>query len=194
MGVISLFLASSSSTRSFLRKIERAVSGFSGPPRHHVPPSQPQPLPRELLTAEFVFVRDDASKPPLSPLYWGPYKVLERFENLFILQIGDMLSKNWLMYMYSNVFIKHYNCSYSLANETVCLKFKKIMFRHFLNLIIKLKFWTSRYRKRKMKITGRVNLNFWTFWIIKMTLSGSFLFYDFFCILEFKISFSWENF
>ena len=71
MGVISLFLASSSNTQSFLRKIERSVSGFSGPPRHHVPPSQPQPLPRELLTAEFVFVRDDASKPPLSPLYRG---------------------------------------------------------------------------------------------------------------------------
>ena len=73
----------------FLRKIERAVSGFSGPPRHHVPPSQPQPLPRDLLTAEFVFVREDASKPPLSPLYRGPYKVLERFEKFFILQIGE---------------------------------------------------------------------------------------------------------
>ena len=37
-----------------LQKIECAVSGFSGPPQHHVPPSQPQPLPQELLTAEFV--------------------------------------------------------------------------------------------------------------------------------------------
>ena len=73
----------------FLRKIERAVSGFSGfsgPPRHHVPPSHPQPLPRDLL---FVFVREDASKPPLSPLYRGPYKVIDRFEKFFILQIGD---------------------------------------------------------------------------------------------------------
>ena len=73
----------------FLRKIERAVSGLSGPPRHHVTPSSPQPLPRELLAAEFVFVRDDTSKPPLSPLYRGPYKVLERFDKFFILQIGD---------------------------------------------------------------------------------------------------------
>ena len=89
MELTSLFLASSSNTQSFLLKIERAVSGFSGPPRHHVPPSQPQPLPRELLTAEFVFVRDDASKPPLFPFYRGPYKVLERFEKNFILQIGD---------------------------------------------------------------------------------------------------------
>ena len=39
----------------FLWKIELAVSNFSGPPQHHVPPSQPQPLPRDLLTAEFFF-------------------------------------------------------------------------------------------------------------------------------------------
>ena len=73
----------------FLWKIERAVSGLSGPPRHHVPLPQPQPLLRELLTAEFVFVRDDASKPPLSPLYRGPYKVLKRYKKFCILQIGD---------------------------------------------------------------------------------------------------------
>ena len=62
----------------FLRKVERAVSGFSGPPCHHViSPPQPQPLPLALLTAEFVFVCEDASKPPLAPLYRGPYKVLK---------------------------------------------------------------------------------------------------------------------
>ena len=92
--LISLFLASSSNTcefppEVFLRKIERAVSAFSGPPQHHVPPSQPQPSPRELLTAEFVLVRDDASIPPLSPLNRGLYKVLERFEKNCILQIGN---------------------------------------------------------------------------------------------------------
>ena len=53
----------------FLWKVERAVTGFSGPPGHHVALPQPQPLPRELLTAEFIFIRDDASKPPLSLLY-----------------------------------------------------------------------------------------------------------------------------
>ena len=40
---------------AFLRKIEHAVSSFSGPPRHHVPPSQPQPLPHDLLTGDYVF-------------------------------------------------------------------------------------------------------------------------------------------
>ena len=49
----------------------------------------PQPLPRALLEAEFVFVRDDASKPPLSLLYRGPYRVLKRSETFFFLQIGE---------------------------------------------------------------------------------------------------------
>ena len=73
----------------FLRKVERAISGFSGPPLHNVAPPQPQPLPRALQNAEFVFVREGASKPLLSPLYRGPYKVLKRCEKFFILQVGD---------------------------------------------------------------------------------------------------------
>ena len=50
---------------------------------------QPRPLPRALLDAEFVFIRDGASKPPLSLLYRGPYPVLQRSEKLFVIQIGD---------------------------------------------------------------------------------------------------------
>ena len=41
------------------------------------------------MDAEFVFVRDDESKPPLSLLYRGPYRVLRRFEKFFVIQIGD---------------------------------------------------------------------------------------------------------
>ena len=51
--------------KSFFRRIEQAVLGFSGPPQHHV---IPQPLPRALQDADFVFVHDDASKPPISSL------------------------------------------------------------------------------------------------------------------------------
>ena len=40
--------------------------------------------------ADFVFVRDDASKTPLSPLYRGPYRVLHCSEKFFVLQIGDI--------------------------------------------------------------------------------------------------------
>ena len=76
------------SSRKYSPEYWKEVSGFSGPPRHHVIP-QPQPLPRAFLVAEFVFVRDDASKPPLSPLYRGPYWVLQQSETFFFLQIGD---------------------------------------------------------------------------------------------------------
>ena len=44
----------------FLCKVEQAVQGFSRPPQHHViPQPQPRPLPKALMNAEFVFVRDD---------------------------------------------------------------------------------------------------------------------------------------
>ena len=74
---------------SFLRKIQLASSGFSSPPPHHVAPADPKPLPSSLLQADFVFIREDASSPSLSPLYRGPYKVLERRDKFFRLQIGD---------------------------------------------------------------------------------------------------------
>ena len=70
----------------YLRLVESLVSGFSRPPQHHVIP-QPQPLPRALLSAEYVFVCDDAFKPLLSPLYRDPNKVLQWGEKFF-LQIG----------------------------------------------------------------------------------------------------------
>ena len=41
------------------------------------------------MEAEYLFVQDDASKPPLSPLYRGPYLVLRHSEKFFVLQIGD---------------------------------------------------------------------------------------------------------
>ena len=76
---------------SFLHKVDQAIQGFSGPPQHHmIPQPQPRPLPRALMEADFVFVRDDASKPLLSFLYRGPYRVLRQSENFFIIQIGDI--------------------------------------------------------------------------------------------------------
>ena len=41
------------------------------------------------MEAEYVFVRLDASKPPLSPLYRGPYLVLRRSVKFFVFQIGE---------------------------------------------------------------------------------------------------------
>ena len=46
----------------FLWKVEKAVSGFSGPSRHHISSSLPsEPLPKALITAKFMFIHDDIS-------------------------------------------------------------------------------------------------------------------------------------
>ena len=72
----------------FIRKVEKVIAGFSTPPPHHVQHSPPVEIPAALKAAKFVFVREDASKPSLSPLYRGPYQVIERRSKFFRLQIG----------------------------------------------------------------------------------------------------------
>ena len=71
----------------FLRKIQLATSGLSAPPPLHVVFSDPKPLPSSLIQAEFVFIFEDSFV--LSPLYRGLYKVLERRDKFFSLQIVD---------------------------------------------------------------------------------------------------------
>jgi len=68
----------------FLQKIDEAVAGFATPPLHHVHISPPA-----LMSSKFVFVHEDASSPSLSPLYRGPYWVLEHRDKYFRLQIGS---------------------------------------------------------------------------------------------------------
>ncbi|MFN9898750.1 MAG: hypothetical protein ACK55Z_08160, partial [bacterium] len=48
-------------------------------------PESPSPisLPEDLLLSRFVLVRRDAVQPPLSPLYDGPFLVLERSLHFF---------------------------------------------------------------------------------------------------------------
>ena len=75
----------------FLSKIDRVIAGFSIPPPHHVQHSPPAEIPAALRTAKFVFVREDASKPSLGPLYQGPYLVMERRSKFFRLQIGTKI-------------------------------------------------------------------------------------------------------
>jgi hypothetical protein len=60
------------------------------PTAHHTTPS-PTDLPEDLLLSRFVLVRRDAVQPPLSPLYEGPYLVLERSLHFFKLQVGSRI-------------------------------------------------------------------------------------------------------
>ncbi len=41
------------------------------------------------MLARFVLVHRDGTQTPLTPLYDGPYRVLERSNHIFRLQIGD---------------------------------------------------------------------------------------------------------
>ena len=71
------------------RKLNELVSGFPVPSPHHVPLAQPVPLSPALLTAKFMFLREDALVQPLSPLYRGPSLVLEKQKKFYCLQLGD---------------------------------------------------------------------------------------------------------
>ena len=75
----------------FISKVEKVIVGFSASPPHHVQYSPPVEVPAALRTAKFVFVREDTSKPSVSPLYRGPYLVIERWSKFFRLQIGDKI-------------------------------------------------------------------------------------------------------
>jgi hypothetical protein len=74
---------------SFLRDFQGVLAGR--PPlqtTHHNTPS-PTALPDDLLLSRFVLVRNDAVQPPLSPLYDGPFLVVERSLHFFKVQMGS---------------------------------------------------------------------------------------------------------
>jgi hypothetical protein len=74
---------------SFLQDFQGILAGRSPlPTAHHTTPS-PEALPEELLLTRFVLVRRDAVQPPLSPLYDGPFLVLERSLHFFKVQFGS---------------------------------------------------------------------------------------------------------
>jgi len=72
----------------FLSKIKSVVRGFSATVPHNVRMSS-STVPASLLSAGFVFVRQDASSPSLAPLYRGPFQVLLRTDKYFKLKMGE---------------------------------------------------------------------------------------------------------
>ena len=90
---------------TFLRKVNRAIDGFAVSPPHHVCPVQPVQLPAALVSAKYVFVREDAVISSLAPRYQGPYLVLDRQDKYFCLQIGskqDVVSVDRLKPVFSD--------------------------------------------------------------------------------------------
>jgi hypothetical protein len=78
---------------SFLSDLQTTMTGRLPPPTRHNSAPAPSTLPEELLLARFVLVRRDGAQPPLSPIYDGPYRVLERSTHFFLLEMGDRTDK-----------------------------------------------------------------------------------------------------
>ncbi len=82
-----------SPSSSFLNDLQMTMTGRPPLPTRHNSAPAPSTLPEELLLARFVLVRWDSAQPPLSPIYDGPYRVLERSTHFFLLEIGDRTDK-----------------------------------------------------------------------------------------------------
>jgi hypothetical protein len=78
---------------SFLSDLQTTMTGRPTPPTRHNSAPAPSTLPEELLLARFVLVRQDGAQPPLSPIYDGPYRVLERSTHFFLLEMGERTDK-----------------------------------------------------------------------------------------------------
>ena len=66
----------------FLQKIDSAITGFSGSDPHHTRPAPAKPLPKTLLSSDFVFVHEGSSVPPLSQLIVDHTKLLTGKQNI----------------------------------------------------------------------------------------------------------------
>ena len=78
---------------SFLNDLIKTMTGPPPPSTRHNSAPAPSTLLEELQLARFILVRRDGAQPPLSPIYDGPYRVLERSTHFFLLEMGDRTDK-----------------------------------------------------------------------------------------------------
>ena len=72
----------------FLPRLRETVRGLA--PRPPVPHgTRPSSVPATLANSSYVFVRRDGHRPPLTPPYEGPYKVLTHGDKTFLLDYGN---------------------------------------------------------------------------------------------------------
>jgi hypothetical protein len=69
----------------FLKKLQQVELPATRPLSYAVAAPKPPPA---LLQASHVYVQRGGTLPPLSPLYVGPYEVLERTDKCFLLAVG----------------------------------------------------------------------------------------------------------
>jgi hypothetical protein len=73
---------------SFIPDFQGVLAGRPPLPTSHHNTPAPTSLPEDLLLSRFVLVRHDGVQPPLSPLYDGPFLVVERSLHFFKLKMG----------------------------------------------------------------------------------------------------------
>jgi hypothetical protein len=78
---------------SFLNDLQTTVTGRRPPPTRYNSAPAPSTLPEELLLARFVLVHRDGAQPLLSPVYDGPYRMLERSTHFLLLEMGERTDK-----------------------------------------------------------------------------------------------------
>jgi hypothetical protein len=78
---------------SFLNDLQTTMACRLPLPMQHNSVPAPSTLPEELLLACFILVRRNGAQPLLSPVYDGPYRVLELSTHFFLLEIGDRTDK-----------------------------------------------------------------------------------------------------
>jgi hypothetical protein len=76
-------------TLQFLQDFQNLLANRLPPPTSHHSKPAPEAFPEDLLLAHHILVRRDGATPPLTPIYDGPYLVLERSLQFFKLQIGN---------------------------------------------------------------------------------------------------------
>ena len=81
------FPCESNSESMELRRARNAASHFKPvPPRHN---TRNIHVPNVIKTCEYVFMRDDSYRPPLTAPYKGPFKVMQRSEKAFKIQLAS---------------------------------------------------------------------------------------------------------
>ncbi len=76
-------------TSQFLQDFRNLLANHRPPLTSHHSKPAPEVVPEDLLLARHVLVRRDGITPPLTPIYYGPYLVLERSLRFFKLQMGN---------------------------------------------------------------------------------------------------------
>lgn len=79
------------SPEKFTERLQRVMSRLSPQKAEHHDAHKPFVHP-EMKTCEYVFVKKDAVKKPLTPPYEGPFKVLEKHEKFYKVQLSNRTS------------------------------------------------------------------------------------------------------